>query len=158
MDRKKKLNCFYSITANRRKQKDCFLWKNVHQSMSRNWENSSSMLQSPPKYLFSIEIEISATVLFSSLQPKVIKKADLRHEISNSPLFLCWFLGVVPFNTWLISSWANAQNDIYFTPKWSKLSFWVKIVVILSVVQLITTAIFLVSFYFSHLDIRHKVM
>ena len=57
------LNCCYSISANRRKQKDWFLWKNMHQSMSRNWENSSSMLQSPPKYLFSIEIEISATVL-----------------------------------------------------------------------------------------------
>ena len=32
--------------------------------------------------------------------------------------------------------WANAQNDIYFTQKWPKLSFWVKIVVILSVAQL----------------------
>ena len=49
------LNCCYSISANRRKQKDWFLWKNMHQSMSRNWENSSSLLQSPPKHLFSIE-------------------------------------------------------------------------------------------------------
>ena len=57
------LTCCFSISANRCKQKDCFLWKNMRQSMSRNWENSSSMLQSPPKYLFSIEIEISATVL-----------------------------------------------------------------------------------------------
>ena len=62
------------------------------------------------------------------------------------PLFLCWYLGVVPFNTWLISSWewntcwANAQNDLH--SKWSKLSFWVKIVVILSVAQLVTTVIF----------------
>ena len=56
-------NCFYSISAKRRKQKYRFLWKNMYQSTSRNWENSSSMLQSPPKYLFSVEIEISAIVL-----------------------------------------------------------------------------------------------
>ena len=31
--------------------------------MSRSGENSSSMLQSPPKYLFSIDIEISAAVI-----------------------------------------------------------------------------------------------
>ena len=39
MDRKKRnLNCFYSILANRRKQKDLFLWNNKYQtqSMSRN--------------------------------------------------------------------------------------------------------------------------
>ena len=53
----------WNIYANRRKQKDWFLWKNMHQSMSRNWENSSSMLQSLPKYFISIEIEISAIVL-----------------------------------------------------------------------------------------------
>ena len=40
-----------------------FLWENMHQSMFRNWENSSSTLHPPPKHLFSIEIEISATVL-----------------------------------------------------------------------------------------------
>ena len=49
------LNCFYSISANRRKQKNWFLWKNMHQSMPRNWENSSSMLQLPLKYFISIE-------------------------------------------------------------------------------------------------------
>jgi hypothetical protein len=49
------LNCFCSVSANRHKQKDCFLWKNMHQSMSRNWENSCSMLWSPPKYLFYVE-------------------------------------------------------------------------------------------------------
>ena len=50
------------IYANRHKQKDWFLWKNMHKSMSRNWENSSSMLQSLPNYFISIEIEISAIV------------------------------------------------------------------------------------------------
>ena len=57
------LNCFYSISANRRKQKDWFLWKNMHQCMSRNWENTSSMLQSPPKELFYVEWTKSFTVL-----------------------------------------------------------------------------------------------
>jgi hypothetical protein len=57
------LNCCYSILANRRKQKDWLLWKNMHQIISRNCENSSNMLQTPPKHLFSIEIEISATVI-----------------------------------------------------------------------------------------------
>ena len=45
-EKKKNLDCFYSISANRREQKGWFLWKNMHQSMSRNWKNSSSMLQS----------------------------------------------------------------------------------------------------------------
>ena len=59
--------------------------------------------------------------------------------------------GVVPFNTWLISSW-EANKCCYklskctkwhlFYSKWLKLSFWVKIVVILSVAQLVTTVIF----------------
>ena len=57
------LNCCYSILANRRKQKDWFLWKNMHQCMSRNWENTSSMLQSPPKELFYVEWTKSFTVL-----------------------------------------------------------------------------------------------
>ena len=30
--KKRNLNCFYSILANRRKQKDWFLWKTMHQS------------------------------------------------------------------------------------------------------------------------------
>ena len=37
----------WCISANRCKQKDCFLWKNMHQIISRNWENSNSRLQSP---------------------------------------------------------------------------------------------------------------
>ena len=43
--------------------KTLFLWKNMHQSMSRNWENSSSMLQSSPKYFISIELNKSFTVV-----------------------------------------------------------------------------------------------
>ena len=38
-----------------------------------------------------------------------------------------------------VTSWSNAQ---IFHWKWLKLSFWVKIVVILSVAQLVTTVIF----------------
>ena len=53
----------------------------MHQSMSKNWENSSSMLQSPPKNLFSIEIEISATVVSGHMhlfigKSFLIKKTD----------------------------------------------------------------------------------
>ena len=60
------LNCCYSILANTRKQKDCFLWKNMNQSMSRNWENSSSMLQSPQKtfIFYWIVINLSLWYLF----------------------------------------------------------------------------------------------
>ena len=50
----------WRIYANRRKQKDWFLWKNIHQ---KNWKNSNSMLQSLPNYFISIEIEISAIVV-----------------------------------------------------------------------------------------------
>ena len=36
--------------------------------------------------------------------------------ITIGPHFLCWISGVIPFNTWLISSREeNKQNDIYFT-------------------------------------------
>ena len=66
------------------------------------------------------------------------------------PHFLCWISGVVPFNTWLISSWENNKCSYkqskctkchLFHSKWSKLSFWVKIVVILSVAHLVTSFI-----------------
>ena len=66
------------------------------------------------------------------------------------PHFLCWILGVVSFNTWLISSWEEnkccyklrkCRKWHLFLWKWLKLSFWVKIVVILSVAQLLTTVI-----------------
>ena len=43
---------FYSTSANRRKQKKLVFMENMHQSMSRNFEKSSSMLQSPQKYFF----------------------------------------------------------------------------------------------------------
>ena len=52
----------------------------------------------------------------------------------------------IPFNTWLSSIWE--ENKCKCTewhllhPKWLKLSFWVKIVVILSVAQLVTTVTF----------------
>ena len=42
-----------------------------------------------------------------------------------------------------VTSWANAQNEKLFHSKWLKLSFWVKIVVILSVAHLVTTIVFL---------------
>ena len=35
-ENKEILNCFYSKSANIRKQKDWFLWKNMHQRMPRN--------------------------------------------------------------------------------------------------------------------------
>ena len=50
-----KLNCFYSKSANRRKQKDWVLWKNMHQRKPRNWENSCSMLQSHQNIYFLLK-------------------------------------------------------------------------------------------------------
>ena len=44
-----------------------------------------------------------------------------------------------------VTRWANAQNDIYFTQKGWSCYFGVKIVVILSVAQLVTTVIFFLS-------------
>ena len=55
-DGHKKIKFFYSILAKRRKQKDWFLWKNMHQSKSKNWENSSSMLKSIKKSCISMNI------------------------------------------------------------------------------------------------------
>ena len=74
----------WRISANRSKQKDCFLGKNIHQSMFRNWENSSSMLQSPPKYSFYMEIEISAIVLATvlSLLTYKILPPDTNYDFS----------------------------------------------------------------------------
>ena len=57
-----------------------------------------------------------------------------------APHFLCWILGAVQFNT----RGGNLQNDIFYS-KWPELSFWVKIVVIWSVAQLVTTVIFFLA-------------
>ena len=55
--------------------------------------------------------------------------------IINGTQFLCWFSGVIPFNTWLISSWeeneccfklSNWQNDDYFLSNWKLRPFWAK--------------------------------
>ena len=69
----------------------------------------------------------------------------------QGPHFLCWILGVVPFNTWLISSWeennccyklSNWQNDNYFHSKWQLWPFWVKYMSFYAFAQLVTTFIF----------------
>ena len=61
------------------------------------------------------------------------------------PHYLCWILGLAPFNVWFISNWeenkccdkpSKCTKWYPFHSKWSKLSFWVKIVVILSIPQL----------------------
>ena len=68
----------------------------------------------------------------------------------QGPHFLCWISGVVPFNKWLISSWeenkccyklSKCTKGHLFHSKWPKLSFWVKIVVILSFQELKDTGI-----------------
>ena len=56
----------WRISANRRKQKDCFLWKNMHQIISRNWENSSSMLH------FNLGSYEYFTILESNIRPLFI--------------------------------------------------------------------------------------
>ena len=62
------LNCCYIILANRRQQKDWFLRKNMHQGMSRNWENSCNMLQSSPKFLFCFVFFVLFTSSSSTLR------------------------------------------------------------------------------------------
>ena len=75
----------------------------------------------------------------------------VRVSFNIGPNFLCWISGVVPFNLWLISSWekikccyklSKCTKWHLFHSKWLKLSFWLKIVVILSVAQLVTKVIF----------------
>ena len=75
------------------------------------------------------------------------------------PHFLCLISGVFLFNTWLISSWeenkccyklSKCTKWHLFHSKWSELSFWVKIVVILSVAQLETAVIFFSAWDKSH--------
>ena len=63
----------------------------------------------------------------------------------TGPHFLCWISGVVPFTTWLISSWeelSNWQNDNYVLPKWQLCPFWVKYMTLSAFAQLVTTFIF----------------
>ena len=65
--------------------------------------------------------------------------------------FLCWIYGVVPFNTWLISSWeennchyklSNWQNDTYFHSKWQLPPFLGKLMSSCAFALLVTTFIF----------------
>jgi hypothetical protein len=60
----------------------------MYQSMSRNGKNSSSMLQSPPKYFISIEIEISAIVVSSTQQHKLSGKENLILMIGSTLTFI----------------------------------------------------------------------
>ena len=80
-------------------------------------------------------------------------------ERHTDPHFLCWISGIVPFNTWLILSWeenkccyklSKCTKWHLFHSKCSKLLFWVKIVVILSVAQVITTVNFFSAWDKSH--------
>ena len=86
-----------------------------------------------------------------------IQQAGLHYAVYFSqifylgPHFLCGISGVVQFTMWLISSWeenkccyklSKCTKWHLFQKQWSKLSFWVKIVVILSVAQLVTTVVF----------------
>ena len=78
-----------------------------------------------------------------------------------SPNFLCGFSGVVQFNTWLISSWEEnkccyKQRWHLLHSKWLKLSFWVKIVVNLSVAQLVTTVIFFSAWHKSRVKLDNS--
>ena len=69
-----------------------------------------------------------------------------------SPHFLCWISGVVPFNAWLISTWEENEccYELRRCTKWQLRPFWVKIVAILSVAQLVTTVIFFLAWDKSH--------
>ena len=83
--------CFYSISANRCNQKDWFLWKNMHLSMSTNWENSSCMLQSTPKYFISIELNKSFTVVKSVHFNKTVVQSTFLSKVLSFLLTWFWF-------------------------------------------------------------------
>ena len=76
------LNCFCSIFTNRHKQKDYFSWNNMHQSLSRNWENSSSMLWLPQKYSFYVGVIKSFTVILYVLPFSICTKVAVENVFS----------------------------------------------------------------------------
>ena len=110
----------WHILANRGKKKDWFLCKNMYQSMSRNWENSSSMHQSPPKYIFSIEIEISATVFSVT---KFILTLNCRlWGRSNLWIYMYvrfWHI----FQSWL-ELWCKLKSSLQFEPSAIDMVVW----------------------------------
>ena len=95
---------------------------------------------------------------FQSLKGEILHASSWSFSIFLwelcGPLHLCWFLAFGPFNTWLISCLEKrlllqAEQMNKMTTISLKVSFWGKIVVILSVTQLITIVIF-----FSQLEIN----
>ena len=63
------LNCFYNIFAKKRSSHGHFKYIKMHQLIHGLMLIVAIMLLSPPKYFISIEIEISAIVLFH-VKPK----------------------------------------------------------------------------------------
>ena len=83
----------------------------------------------------------------------------LQFCVVYGPQILCWTSGIVSFTMWLISSWeenkycyklSKCTKWHLFDSKWSKLWFWVKIVDILSVTQLVYTFVFFSAWDKSH--------
>ena len=79
------------------------------------------------------------------------------------PHFQCWVLGVVLFNTWLISSWekitvvtswATDKMTVFYS-KWQLRPFWVKYMSFCAFAQLVTTFIFFSAWDKSHVK-RHN--
>ena len=113
---------WFWISANRRKQKNWFLWKNMHQSMSINWENPSSMLQSPPKYLFYVEHHFPFTELCRSR-----KKPQTKVLSSNVQEILSIIAGLYRWTALLLVGTCYILQ--YYRFYWSKLN-WNKLFVL----------------------------
>ena len=97
--------------------------------------------------------------IYMCLLPTYPYSFSWQKYVDKGPLYLCWFLDVGPFNTWLISSWEenlccyklNKAVTKWQLHIWLKMVevVWVKIHVILSVSQLLTT--------FTQLKISHML-
>ena len=99
--------------------KCCFLVKNLADFLSLSFISKLPKWRPHPK----------KTRVISGLH-----EAPLDTQTELGPHYLCWIFGVVPSNTWLISSWeennccyklSNWQNENYFHSKWHFWSFWV---------------------------------
>ena len=95
-----------------------------------------------PTFIFGVDclvglIQVIVWPLLATVFYRIFNLTKL-HFISYRFIglhFLCWISGVVPFNTWLISSWeenkccyklSKCTKWHLFHSKWLKLSFWVK--------------------------------
>ena len=113
--------------------------------------NKTKCFKHPFFQFYQSKLNATQKVIMITKHSSTLHCSTGTNQSKLGPRFLCWILGVVPYNTWLISSWEENKCSYklrkctkwhLFHSKWLKLSFRVKIVVILSVAQLVATVIF----------------